>query len=140
MLLENTSDCYIRIYDEIMAERFIDDKRRTSNGCQVAKRVPRSSTGFREPSRNVAAIDFGTTNCSVAYITAKDNPELGPQRLQLNSNYSRVPTAILFKRDGSFVSFGHEARNDYIGLDDAERLDYFYFEEIKMNLQSDEVR
>lgn len=121
------------------SERFIDDERKTSNGCPVAKRVSRTAANFRVPSRNVAAIDFGTTNCSVAYLTASDDPKLGPQRLSLNSTYQRVPTAILFKGDGKFVSFGHEARNDYLALDDSERLDYYYFEEIKMILQLDEV-
>ena len=123
----------------IMAARYIDDVRKTSNGCEVAKRVPRSEAKFRVPSKNIAAIDFGTTNCSVAYITASDNPDLGPQRLPLSGTYHRVPTAILFKHDGSFVSFGYEARNDYINLDDEDRPQYYYFEEIKMNLQLDEV-
>ena len=121
------------------AERCIGDVRKTSNGCEVAKRVPRSKTKFRVPSKNIAAIDFGTTNCSVAYITASDNPDLGPQQLSLGGTYYRVPTAILFKHDGSFVSFGYRARNDYINLDDEYRLHYHYFEEIKMNLQLDEV-
>ncbi len=120
--------------------RYIDDQRKTSNGCPVAKRVPRAAANYRVPSRNVAAIDFGTTNCSVAYLTASDDPQKGPQRLTLNSTHNRVPTAILFNQNGKFASFGHEARNDYIqSLDDAERLNYYYFEEIKMNLQLDEV-
>ncbi len=120
--------------------RYIDDQRKTSNGCPVAKRVPRAAANYRVPSKNVAAIDFGTTNCSVAYLTASDDPEKGPQRLTLNSTHNRVPTAILFNQNGKFASFGHEARNDYIqSLDDADRLNYYYFEEIKMNLQLDEV-
>ncbi len=122
-----------------MAERYIDGIRKTSNGCAVAKRVPRSETTFRVPSKNVAAIDFGTTHCSVAYITATDSFERGPRTLLLNGDSSREPTAVLFKPDGSLLSFGHDARLEYLNLDDARRPDYAYFEEIKMKLQMDEV-
>ena len=45
----------------------IGDVRKTSNGCSVAERISRKEAGFRVPSNNIAAIDFGTTNCSVAY-------------------------------------------------------------------------
>ncbi len=123
------------------SERYIDDQRKTSNGCPVAKRVPRSSANYRVSSKNVAAIDFGTTNCSVSYLTTTDDAKAGPQCLKLNGTHQRVPTAILFNQDGKFVSFGHEARSDYLlGLDDGDRLKYYYFEEIKMSLQLDEVR
>jgi len=118
----------------------IGDVRKTSNGCEVAKRVPRKKSGFRVPSDNVAAIDFGTTNCSVAYKTIGSGPEEGPRRLPLNTTYYRVPTAVLFKPDGAIDSFGYDARAQYLNLDDAERLEYAYFEQIKMNLQHDEVQ
>ena len=117
----------------------IGDVRKTSNGCEVAKRVPRKKSCFRVPSDNVAAIDFGTTNCSVAYRTVGSGPEEGPRRLPLNTTYYRVPTAVLFKPDGTIDSFGYDARAQYLNLDDAERLEYAYFEQIKMNLQHDEV-
>ena len=122
-----------------MAECYIDEVRKTSNGCIVAKRVPRSKTDFHKPSKNVAAIDFGTTNCSVAYLTETDIPERGPQRLLLSGNYSRVPNAVLFDPNGSLLSFGMDARLEYSNLEDDKRPDYIYFEHIKMNLQSDEA-
>lgn len=118
----------------------IDDVRKTSNGAEVARRIPREQAKFRARSRNVAAIDFGTTNCSIAYLTEADSPEQEPHRLLLNGTYERVPTAILFKEDGTFVSFGNEARQDYLNLDDDARPNYLYFEQIKMKLQQDEVR
>lgn len=118
----------------------IGDVRKASNGCEVAKRVPRKESGFRVPSGNIAAIDFGTTNCSVAYTTVGSGPEEGPRRLPLNTTHYRVPTAILFKPDGTVDSFGYDARIQYLGLEEAERLEYAYFEEIKMNLQHDEVK
>ena len=117
----------------------IGDVRKTSNGCEVAKRVPRKESGFRVHSGNIAAIDFGTTNCSVAYITVGSGSEEGPRRLPLNTTYHRVPTAILFKPDGSIDSFGYDARAEYLNLANEDRLDYAYFEQIKMNLQHDKV-
>ena len=117
----------------------IGDIRKTSNGCEVAKRVPRKKSGFRVHSGNIAAIDFGTTNCSVAYITVGSGSEEGPRRLPLNTTYHRVPTAILFKPDGSIDSFGYDARAEYLNLANEDRLDYAYFEQIKMNLQHDKV-
>ena len=117
----------------------VGDVRKTSNGCEVARRVLRTESGFRVPSSNIAAIDFGTTNCSVAYTTVGSGPEEDPRRLPLNSTHCRVPTAILFKPDGTIDSFGNEARAEYLNLDDEERLKYAFFEQIKMNLQHDEV-
>ena len=66
-------------------------------------------------------------------------PEEGPWKLPQNERYYRVPTAILFRPDGSIDSFGYEARTQYLYLDDVERLEYAYFEQMKMNLQHDEV-
>ena len=109
------------------------------NGCLAAKAVPRKESGFREQSGNIAAIDFGTTNCSVAYTTVGSGSEEGPVILTLNETYYRVPTAILFNPDGTINSFGYDARSEYLDLDDEERLDYAYFEQIKMNLQHDMV-
>ncbi len=103
-------------------------------------RVPRRGTGFREKSDNIAAIDFGTTNCSLAYITAGDGFEEGPKRLPLNTAHYRVPTAILFTPDGSIDSFGNQARRQYFDLEEEKLLTYAYFELIKMDLQHDEVR
>ena len=105
----------------------------------MARRIPRKESGFRVQSENIAAIDFGTTNCSVAYITVVNRPEEGPRRLPLNTTYHRVPTVILFRPDGSIDSFGYDARAHYLNLDDEERLEYAYFEQIKMTLQHDEV-
>ena len=113
--------------------------RKTSNGCKVAKRVQRTESGFRIHSGNIAAIDFGTTNCSVAYVSVGSGTEEGPRLLPLNTTYHRVPTAILFKPDGSIDSFGYDARAEYLNLANEDRLKYAYFEQIKMDLQHDKV-
>ena len=114
----------------------IGDVRKTSNGCSVAERISRKEAGFRVPSNNIAAIDFGTTNCSVAYTVVGDK---GLHLLPLNNTFNRVPTAILFASDGSVKAFGYDARMEYINLDNDERLQHAYFEQIKMDLQHDEV-
>ena len=117
----------------------VGDVRKTSNGCDVAKRVLRTESGFRVHSGNIAAIDFGTTNCSVAYTTVGSRPEEGPRLLPLHRTYNRIPTAILFKPDGTIDSFGYDARTEYLNLDDKNRPQYAFFEQIKMTLQHDEV-
>ena len=109
---------------------------KTSNGCEKAKPTPRIESSFREPSGNIAAIDFGTTNCSIAYTIVGSRRE---EILPLNTTHHRVPTAILFEPDGTILSFGYDARAQYLDLDDEGRLEHAYFEQIKMTLQHDEV-
>lgn len=124
----------------------IGDIRRTSNGCTVAKCVPRKEAGCRSPSNNIAAIDFGTTNCSVAYIISENGSEqthtIPPEMLAFDSNITRVPTAILFNPEGTVEAFGINARKCYsnrVKADGAGGLMWAYFDEIKMHLQHDEV-
>ena len=121
----------------IMAQ--ICNTRKTSNGCKVAERVPREDAGCRQPSNSIAAIDFGTTNCSLAYILPGEMTEQGPNMLPFEGTIYRVPTAILFNKNGAVEAFGVAARRIYRNLDDEELLEYAYFEQIKMDLQHDEV-
>ena len=112
------------------------------NGTQRAKVVPRKqSLAARSRASHIAAIDFGTKNCSLAYITANDSVDLtqGVPKLPINGTHLRVPTAILFDGHGAPEAFGHDARTLYGNLEDHERESYFYFEEIKMKLQRDQV-
>ena len=111
---------------------------KTSNGCVVARRVPRTSARFRQTPLNIAAIDFGTTNCSLAYTIGFESNS-GPELLTFNSTLYRVPTAILFDENGKATDFGHDAHEQYRNLEDKERLRCTYFEQIKMELQNDEV-
>lgn len=117
----------------------ISSTRKTSNGCSVAKRVSRKNVGWRQPSPNIAAIDFGTTNCSLAYILPGKVPAHGPNMLPFHGTVYRVPTAILFNKDGSVKAFGATARKKYRALEAEQLLEHPYFEQIKMNLQQDEV-
>lgn len=135
-------------------------------GIQKAERIKRASLierygqqagRFRETTGNVAAIDFGTTFCSVAYTTVVTGYD-GITTLKLNQYHSRVPTAILLKQNGSnsiqnfnaddpvirssvyeVDSFGYEAQEQHAKLRASERHNYLYFERFKMSLQQDEV-
>lgn len=111
------------------------------NGTTRALKIPREKSRLQRNSKNIVAIDFGTKNCSVAYITENDKLEItkGIPKLPLNGSYLRVPTAILFTPEGKVESFGHDARTLYLNLDDSDRELYVYFEEIKMNLHKDQV-
>ena len=120
-----------------MAE--VGDIRKTSNNCPVAKRVSRTDAGCFLPSNYIAAIDFGTTNCSVAYILPGEMSENGPVMLPFDGTFYRVPTGILFNPLGKVKAFGTTARRAYGNLDDEERLEYAFFEHMKMNLQHEEV-
>ena len=112
------------------------------NGTTRAQKVPRKKSRLDKKSKNIVAIDFGTKNCSLAYITRNDQLEItrGIPKLPLNGSYLRVPTAILFTPEGKVESFGSDARMLYLNLDDNEREDFVYFEEIKMNLHKDQVK
>ena len=142
--MEYSINCLIMLFHSFIIRCSTDtvtsigDVRKTSNGCKMAKHIPRMRSGFRVPSGNIAAIDFGTTNCSVAYTIVGSRPE-GPQRLLLNDTHCHVPTAILFMPDGSIHSFGYKARAMYLNLVDFMWLKCAYFEQIKMTLQHDEV-
>ena len=118
----------------------ISDIRKTSNGSEVAQRIPRKDVGYFVPPTYIAAIDFGTTNCSVAYILPGEMGEQGPIMLPFDGTIYRVPTAVLFNREGKVEAFGVTARKSYRSLDGDERLECAYFEQIKMNLQHEEVR
>ena len=112
----------------------------TPNCAQRARRVPRRISRSVKRSRNIAAIDFGTKNCSLAYITEHDASNLiktGIPKLPLNGTFLRVPTAILVNPEGHVLAFGHDARTLYGNLRDSECEAYLYFEEIKMNLHQE---
>lgn len=111
------------------------------NGTVRATSVPRKTSQLRKQSKNIAAIDFGTKNCSLAFITENDKLEItrGIPKLPLNGTYLRVPTVVLFNSSGQVEAFGHDARTLYSNLEDHEREEYVYFEEIKMNLHQDQV-
>ena len=99
---------------------------------------------FRNTPRFLATIDFGTTNCSVAYLIRPDlarNPsEADPNVLKLdNSGNRRVPSCILFDSSGEKLAFGHEARDRFTAVEHKLKPKYHYFEHVKKHLQHEQV-
>ena len=123
----------------------------------LIERYGQQAGRFRETTGNVAAIDFGTTFCSVAYTTVVTGYD-GITTLKLDQYHSRVPTAILLEQNGSnsiqnfnaddpvirspvykVDSFGYDAQEQHAKLRASERHNYLYFEHFKMSLHQDEV-
>ena len=107
------------------------------NGVRKTRRVPRSEAGFREASGYVAAIDFGTTYCSVAYALQREKEII---KLPLDGPLTRVPNAILIERkSNSVVAFGYGAQNQFAQLPKEQQKEYIYFERMKMILYRKQV-
>ena len=130
--------------------------------AELQQKYPDASR-FSKTDGNVAAIDFGTTFCSLAFATV-GNPDLVDMRsveintMRLNGYYTRVPTVILLREldstssascddlpvsrtcDYEVVSFGYDAVTQLCSLRASQRSKYLYFERFKMTLQQDEVR
>lgn len=115
----------------------MEEPRKTSNGCKVTRRVQRRDARCHQTSECIAAIDFGTTNCSVAYLLPGQS-EQDPQLLLFDTE-KRIPTAVLFNKEGTVEEFGKAAREACISLNGEKLMERPYFEYIKMNLQHDKV-
>ena len=101
------------------------------NGVPKTSKVPRSEAGFRPASGYVAAIDFGTTYCSVAYTLQGSEDIL---KLPLDGPHTRVPNAILIERENNTVAaFGYHAQDKFSQLK-KQQWRYIYFERMKMIL------
>ena len=122
--------------DGVVQVAVTDSHKTSPNGCTVARCMPRKSVEWRQPSAYIAAIDFGVSNCSVAYVVPG---KINPHMLPLDDTMCRIPTTILFNNNGTLNSFGWQARTRYYNLDDGKRLEYAYFDHIKMDLQHDQV-
>ena len=89
----------------------------------------------------VAAIDFGTTFTGLAFAPYPH----GKQDVTLyiwDSNKGievKAPTTVLFHSSGKFASFGFEAVRDYYEKSDQEKLDCYFFQNFKMELQQKPV-
>lgn len=85
---------------------------------------------------NIAAIDFGTTSCSVAYWIKGDEKI---RLLRLSADDVRVPTAILMDSEGKVKEFGKNARRKWAQLPKDKKATHYFFNDIKMILQHDKV-
>ena len=114
----------------------------------LAERAIPTSQEIRDCKRvAIAAIDFGTTFCSLAYTLPNEDTvnfvELSP------GQQPRVPTAILLQRkrgaiadgipDLTIRDFGFDAQDRTTKLLDYERPYHIYFELVKMLLYNDKV-
>ena len=93
-------------------------------------------------SRVSVAIDFGTSNCAVAYSTESNRNEI----VVINEwrdgtiTHGKIPTSILFDGKQKFVAFGNEAFEKYQELVmEKEQEEYYYFEKFKMVLYDEKV-
>lgn len=106
---------------------------RCQNGVTKTRKVPRCVAGFRPASEFVAAIDYGTTHCSVAYTLQQESKEIF--KLPIDGPHTRVPNAILIERKTNTVeAFGQRARNKFSMMKSEDREKYIYFERMKMIL------
>ena len=107
----------------------------------LAERAVPTSQEIRDCKRvAIAAIDFGSTFCSLAYNLPHEDTvnfvELNP------GQQPRVPTAILLRKQRgasgipelTIQDFGFDAQNRTTKLLDEERPDHIYFELVKMLL------
>ena len=94
-------------------------------------------TSGEDMKGTIAAIDFGTMSCSVAYCTENDQ---AIQNLEINPASSRVPTALLLKKKGdnkyAVEYFGDIAQEAVLafGHDELISHSYMYFEFFKMQI------
>ena len=111
------------------------------NGVSFPTKEPREIiTLHTEDCLNVAAIDFGTTCCSVAYFIG--GTKSGVKFLKIDNREIRAKTAILMDGEGKVIDFGRRAHRKYSQFltDEKKRhCEYHYFNDIKMALQHDKV-
>ena len=105
------------------------------------------------PTKYIAAIDFGTTFCALAFGTNSSHSAI--RNLKLNEVFLRVPTAILLRqRNGSdsivngglvhspqydVLHFGYHAQDEHKMMRKQDRAKSMYFKHFKMNLRKDGV-
>ena len=122
------------IQDRRRIEPVISEPRKYVNGVRLPTEEFRESRSRN--SGNIAAIDFGTSSCSVAYWMKGDK---NVRLLTLGSDDVRVPTAILMDSNGKVVEFGKSARRKYAQLPKEKKQHHYFFNDIKMILQHDKV-
>ena len=87
-----------------------------------------------------AAIDFGTTFCSLTFSVSTDE-EI--QYLEINPGVDRVPTALLIKDEVdkcTVKEFGLTAQQEVVKLTHDEHKNHHYFEFFKMQLHQEVSR
>ena len=107
-----------------------------------AKKVLANCSYYDGGKKCVAAIDFGTTCCTVEYKTSWSKDI---QCYRFERIYTRVPNAVMIgiQNDGKITveSYGLAAQREYNhrGTGTHPAGDMIYFERIKMMLERDQV-
>ena len=109
----------------------------------IARRSHYSTTAAKMTTEVVVAIDFGTTYSGYAYAFTSSPDEIHlmrrPEGGQFGTMTHKIPTILLLNEKGAFHSFGYEARETYLDLNEEEAQKWFYFEKFKMELHSRKV-
>ena len=87
---------------------------------------------------NVAAIDFGTSFCSLSYQVSGWDRSI----LRIHDTYDSVLSALLVKKEGTtieVVDIGYPAQTKYKNLPKTKYKEYLYFECFKMQLRDENV-
>ena len=107
-----------------------------AGASSLAVPAARKTVEWQKQQQPIAAVDFGTTFCSLAYALS-DAEQV--KLVDLNPSKTRVPTALLMKRivdDGTLYvrEFGFNAQSDVTTLLSEEYNEHLYFELVKMLL------
>uniref|UniRef100_A0A3Q2CF37 Heat shock 70 kDa protein 12B-like n=2 Tax=Cyprinodon variegatus TaxID=28743 RepID=A0A3Q2CF37_CYPVA len=91
----------------------------------------------------IIAIDFGTAYSGYAFsITSrgeKTDPYLKIWGEEVGLATPKTPTCILFDENQEFISFGYEAREDYLSIKGQEARDKLFFDCFKMALYGKKI-
>ena len=87
----------------------------------------------------IIAIDFGTAYSGYAFnLTSREEEEIAPYMQMWGDDVGletpKTPTCILFDEHEEFISFGYEAKTDYVKLKGDEARKKFFFDCFKMSL------
>ena len=82
------------------------------NGVRLSMVKDKIYSPFLATMGNIAAIDFGTANCSIAYCT-KEDEDMTLLKLPSQEGQVRIPTILLVNEDGRPIKFGALAIRHY---------------------------
>ncbi|XP_011404398.1 PREDICTED: heat shock 70 kDa protein 12A-like, partial [Amphimedon queenslandica] len=107
-----------------------------------ASKIPRQNAGYRVTDGNIAAVDFGTTSVSIAFIT-KGDEKVTTFTLDREDQSTRVPNAVLLKKEDNgkmkVEAFGSIARKKFTSMRSSEHHTHVYFERIKMLMRREKA-
>jgi len=99
------------------------------------------NTNSQIPQKVSVAIDFGTSNCAVAYSAhSKKEDVFVINEWNDGEKHGKIPTAVLFNDKKEFVAFGKVALDMYRDLKvDEEDQKFYFLQNFKMKLYNEKV-